>query len=78
MVALYDRARTKKDLMSETSTKVGCIGLGRMGTPMAINILNAGFTLTVYDLRAEAMGRLLPGTSLAERVMPQIMGLEDS
>jgi 3-hydroxyisobutyrate dehydrogenase-like beta-hydroxyacid dehydrogenase len=44
--------------MSETSTKVGFIGLGRMGTPMAINILNAGFALTVYDLSAEAIRRL--------------------
>lgn len=44
--------------MSAISTKVGFIGLGRMGTPMAVNILNGGFALTVYDLRAEAIHRL--------------------
>ena len=33
--------------------KIGFIGLGAMGKPMAANIVNGGFTLTVYDLRAE-------------------------
>ena len=32
---------------------VGFIGLGRMGSPMARNLAAAGFTLTVYDLRAD-------------------------
>jgi len=39
--------------------KVGFIGLGRIGKPMAINILKAGFDLTVYDLRAEPMRELV-------------------
>ncbi|HEY7319196.1 MAG TPA: NAD(P)-dependent oxidoreductase [Candidatus Binatia bacterium] len=33
--------------------KVGFIGLGAMGKPMAANIVKAGFELTVYDLREE-------------------------
>ena len=33
--------------------KIGFIGLGTMGKPMAVNIAKAGFDLTVYDLRAE-------------------------
>jgi 3-hydroxyisobutyrate dehydrogenase len=33
--------------------KVGFIGLGTMGKPMAINIAKAGFDLTVYDVREE-------------------------
>jgi 2-hydroxy-3-oxopropionate reductase len=44
--------------MSETSTKVGFIGLGRMGKPMAVNVLTAGFALTVYDLRQETVREL--------------------
>ena len=32
-----------------TSTKIGFIGLGIMGRPMAKNLLKAGYTLTVYD-----------------------------
>ena len=39
--------------------KIGFIGLGSMGKPMAANIAKAGFELTVYDLREE------PGKALA-------------
>jgi 3-hydroxyisobutyrate dehydrogenase-like beta-hydroxyacid dehydrogenase len=34
-------------------SKIGFIGLGAMGKPMAANIVRAGFELTVYDLREE-------------------------
>ena len=37
---------------------VGFIGVGRIGKPMAINILNAGYDLTVYDLREQAVREL--------------------
>tara|TARA_B110000305_G_C19358308_1_gene598074 strand:- start:464 stop:1360 length:897 start_codon:yes stop_codon:yes gene_type:complete len=33
-----------------TSIKVGFIGIGNMGWPMAMNIYNAGYNLTVFDL----------------------------
>jgi 4-hydroxybutyrate dehydrogenase / sulfolactaldehyde 3-reductase len=38
---------------------VGFIGLGVMGAPMALNILKSGHQLTVYDLNAEAVARLV-------------------
>jgi 4-hydroxybutyrate dehydrogenase/sulfolactaldehyde 3-reductase len=38
--------------------KVGFIGLGVMGGPMAQNIVKGGHQLTVYDLSAEAVKRL--------------------
>lgn len=38
--------------------KVGFIGLGVMGGPMALNILKGGHELTVYDLSEEAVARL--------------------
>ena len=44
--------------MNERVTKVGFIGLGRMGKPIAGNVLNAGYELTGYDLRAAAVGEL--------------------
>ena len=44
--------------MNQRITRVGFIGLGRMGRPMAINILHAGFPLTVYDSREEAITEL--------------------
>lgn len=42
----------------DSLTRVGFIGLGRMGKPMAANVLNAGFDLTVCDLRAAAIAEL--------------------
>lgn len=35
--------------------KVGFIGIGAMGKPMAKNLLNSGFDLTVFDLNSEAV-----------------------
>ena len=37
--------------MNEKIRKVGFIGLGRMGKPMAVNLLRAGFGLVVHDSR---------------------------
>ena len=34
--------------------KIGFIGLGKMGGPMALNMIKAGHNLTVYDVRREA------------------------
>ena len=39
--------------------KVGFIGLGVMGAPMALNILKHGHELTVYDKSPEAVARLV-------------------
>lgn len=39
--------------------KVGFIGLGIMGRPMALNLLKGGFDLTVWARRAESMAPLL-------------------
>lgn len=33
--------------------RIGFIGLGIMGKPMATNLLNAGYSLSVYDIRLE-------------------------
>jgi 3-hydroxyisobutyrate dehydrogenase-like beta-hydroxyacid dehydrogenase len=39
--------------MNDKISKVGFIGLGRMGKPMAVNLLRAGFGLIVYDSRQQ-------------------------
>jgi len=50
--------------------RVGFIGLGNMGGPMAMHILTAGHTLTVYDARREAAsGHLEKGARWAESPM---------
>ena len=38
---------------------IGFIGIGAMGRPMAVNLLKAGFHLTVYDLNQEAVQQLI-------------------
>jgi 3-hydroxyisobutyrate dehydrogenase-like beta-hydroxyacid dehydrogenase len=40
------------------ATAVGFVGLGRMGKPIAAQILAAGFDLMVFDLRDEPMGEI--------------------
>jgi 3-hydroxyisobutyrate dehydrogenase-like beta-hydroxyacid dehydrogenase len=40
------------------ATRVGFIGLGNMGKPIAINLVKAGFDVMVYDLRSEPMQEL--------------------
>ena len=39
--------------MNEKISRVGFIGLGRMGKPMAVNLLRAGFGLVVHDSREQ-------------------------
>jgi 3-hydroxyisobutyrate dehydrogenase len=41
------------------ATTVGFIGVGNMGNPMALNVLKAGFPMTVFDMRAAAMKNLV-------------------
>ncbi|OXM82351.1 2-hydroxy-3-oxopropionate reductase [Paenibacillus rigui] len=38
--------------------KIGFIGLGIMGRPMSLNLLKAGYSLTVYDINQEAVSSL--------------------
>lgn len=40
------------------SIKIGFIGLGIMGKPMARNLLKKGYELIVYDIAAENVGAL--------------------
>ena len=35
--------------MNVAKNKIGWIGVGRMGRPMCINLVRAGFSVTVYD-----------------------------
>ncbi len=39
--------------------KIGFIGLGIMGKPMAINLIKAGYSLIVYDIRPEPVKDLV-------------------
>ena len=54
---------------------IGFVGLGQMGQPMALNLLQVGYKLRVFDLREERMAPLVaegaePGTSPAAVTEP--------
>ena len=44
--------------MSEIRTRIGLVGLGIMGRPMARNLLNAGYPLVVHDINRDAVAEL--------------------
>jgi 3-hydroxyisobutyrate dehydrogenase len=47
--------------------KIGFVGLGNMGGPMALNLIKAGHALTVFDLSAASLARLVEmGAATAE------------
>lgn len=54
--------------------KLGFIGLGHMGGPMAQNLVNAGFDLTVFDTQASAVAAL---TSLGANAATNFADLQN-
>jgi 2-hydroxy-3-oxopropionate reductase len=55
-------------------TKIGFIGLGIMGSPMAANLIRAGYEVTGHDVSADSMERLVqaggkPAGSIEEAVV---------
>ena len=55
----------KPDRSGKPVRRVGFIGIGRMGFPMAGHLANAGFDLTVFDLQAEIVERFCKTHSAA-------------
>jgi 3-hydroxyisobutyrate dehydrogenase len=56
---------------------VGFIGLGRMGSPMAANILREGFELVVFDVRGEALEPLVDGGARVAESAPGLAAMVD-
>jgi len=54
--------------------KVGFIGLGIMGKPMAKNLLKAGFPIIAYDLNKDAVEDLVKAGALAARSSKEAAG----
>lgn len=54
------------------ATKVGFIGLGNMGNPMAANVMKGGFALSVFDLNARAMENLVAAGASAARSAAEV------
>ncbi|CAG4913923.1 3-hydroxyisobutyrate dehydrogenase [Paraburkholderia gardini] len=57
--------------------KIGFIGLGNMGAPMALNLLKAGHTVNVFDLNAQAVQSLVDaGAKAADSAKAAVSGVE--
>jgi 3-hydroxyisobutyrate dehydrogenase-like beta-hydroxyacid dehydrogenase len=63
-------ARGIRSISSTPIQRVGFIGLGRMGLPMAYNMLKAGFDLTVYN-RTAAKAKPLVDLGASQAVSPR-------
>src|SRR3984957_4473249 len=63
--------------MTPPKAKIGFIGLGNMGAPMAANLLKAGYQVTGYDLSAPALAALVAaGGKAAESAAEAASGAE--
>lgn len=57
--------------------KIGFIGLGHMGLPMALNLLKQGYQVRVYDLNPEAIQEaVVAGATAAETAIAAVLGCE--
>jgi 3-hydroxyisobutyrate dehydrogenase-like beta-hydroxyacid dehydrogenase len=64
---LYDRAEVFVNSVIGPQTKIGLIGMGLMGKPMGMNLLEAGFPLTVWNRTASRADELVAaGAKLAQ------------
>jgi len=43
----------------DMSTSIGFIGLGQIGCPVAKRLIEAGYSLCVFDIREEAIASLV-------------------
>ena len=57
--------------------KIGFIGLGRMGRPMAINLVKKGFSVTVFDIHPTGVdAAIAAGATRAATVKQAIEGAD--
>jgi len=59
-----------KEIHSEAN--IGFVGLGAMGEPMAQNLLKAGFRMTVYGRRPEALKNVLASGARPVRILSDL------
>lgn len=54
------------------SKKIAFIGLGNMGSPMAQNLIKAGYALSVFDLNSDAVATLVQAGAVAYASIAEI------
>lgn len=61
----------------EKTRKIGWIGLGNMGIPMATNLLKAGYSLTVYNRTREKEKSLLDAGAISAQNPASVLAASD-
>ena len=57
--------------------KIAFIGLGNMGAPMAVNLLNAGYDVTAFDLNEQAVSNVVAkGAQAGRTVADMVSGVD--
>jgi len=63
--------------MSEQSLRIGFIGLGLMGTPMTSRLLEAGFTVNVWNRSADKMAAVVEKGAVAQVSIADLVSASD-
>ena len=72
-------AQTLAKKISDRSARVGIVGLGYVGLPLAVEFANAGFSVTGIDLVDSKVERINAGDSYIQDISPAVVrGLVDT
>ena len=63
--------------MNKSLPRVGFVGLGAMGMPMAKSLLRAGLTVTAYDVRAAAVDEFVAAGGLGATGLNKVAAAAD-
>lgn len=55
-----------------STVRIGFIGLGAMGAPMAVNLVKAGYQITCFDLNPQAVARLTDAGAVEARTAREV------
>jgi len=67
-------AQTLEEKIKSRTARVGIIGLGYVGLPLAMEFAKAGFTVTGIDIEQSKVARLNRGESYVQDVAPDVLG----
>lgn len=64
-----------KDAIANSTARVGVIGLGYVGLPLAVTVARRGFSVTGFDVDPSKIDRLARGVSYIDAVSPDALAL---
>jgi UDP-N-acetyl-D-glucosamine dehydrogenase len=67
-------AQTLEEKIESRTARVGIIGLGYVGLPLAMEFAKAGFSVTGIDIQQSKVAQLNRGQSYVEDVAPEVLG----